>query len=101
MSSPSSGPEAPVDWQPLGSYQDILVERSAEGIGRIRINRPEKRNALSLPVLRELTEAFVSAGKTDATGVVLAAEGPVFSAGHNFGDMAGATLEQTRHLFDV
>src|SRR5665811_2553996 len=34
-------------------------------------------------------------------GVILAANGPVFSAGHNFGDMAGATLEQARELFFV
>ncbi len=34
-------------------------------------------------------------------GVILAANGPVFSAGHNFGDMAGATLADARQLFEV
>lgn len=52
----------------------MLYERSG-AVVRITLNRPEKRNALSLPVLRELTEAFTAAGKTDASGVVLAAEG--------------------------
>jgi enoyl-CoA hydratase/carnithine racemase len=33
--------------------------------------------------------------------VILAANGPVFSAGHNFGDMAGASLAQARELFAV
>ena len=78
----------------------MLTERNGSVI-RITLNRPEKRNALSLPVLRELTEAFVSAGKTDATGVVLAAEGPVVSAGHNFGDMLGADYATTYEVFDT
>src|SRR6185312_11607569 len=39
--------------------------------------------------------------RTEALGVILAANGPVFSAGHNFAEMAGATLEQARELFSV
>ena len=80
--------------------EHVLTERNGSVI-RITLNRPEKRNALSLPVLRELTDAFVSAGKTDATCVVLAAEGPVFSAGHNFGDMLGADYATTYEVFDT
>src|SRR6187431_3334172 len=49
----------------------------------------------------ELTDAFRCVGASDALGVVLAANGPVFSAGHNFGDMAGANLAQARRLFEV
>ena len=40
-------------------------------------------------------------GATDALGVILAANGPVFSAGHNFGDMAAHRCEDARHLFQV
>jgi enoyl-CoA hydratase/carnithine racemase len=80
--------------------EHVLYERSGDVV-RITLNRPEKRNALSLPVLRELTDAFVAAGKTDATGVVLAAEGPVFSAGHNFGDMLGVDYAATFEVFDT
>src|SRR5262249_37827135 len=65
------------------------------------LNRPEKRNALALGVMREVTDAFRQAGESDATGVILAANGPVFSAGHNFGDMAGANIEEARELFTV
>jgi enoyl-CoA hydratase/carnithine racemase len=32
-------------------------------------------------------------GASDALGVILAANGPVFSAGHNFGDMHGADID--------
>jgi enoyl-CoA hydratase/carnithine racemase len=67
----------------------------------VTLDRPEKRNALALDVMRELTETLRSVGDGDALAVVLAANGPVFSAGHNFVDMHGATLVQARDLFEV
>jgi enoyl-CoA hydratase/carnithine racemase len=80
--------------------QHILV--STEGaITTVTLNRPDKRNALSLPLMLELTEALQAVGRSTARGVILAANGPVFSAGHNFGDMAGASLAQARELFAV
>jgi enoyl-CoA hydratase/carnithine racemase len=57
----------------------------------VTLCNPAKRNALSLDVLLELTKAFEEIGSSDALGVVLAAEGPVFSAGHNFGEMKDAS----------
>jgi enoyl-CoA hydratase/carnithine racemase len=71
------------------------------GITTITLNRPEKRNALALDVMLELTDAFRAVGDSDANGVILAANGQVFSAGHNFGDMAGASLADARKLFEV
>ena len=65
---------------------------------RITMDLPEKRNALSLAHLTELLEAFRQTGESDATGVVLAANGPVFSAGHDFADMAGSDLDAMRLL---
>ena len=82
------------------SYQHLLVETDGP-FTTITLNLPEKRNALALPVMVELTQAFRDVAETDATGVILAANGPVFSAGHNFGDMAGASLHDVRHLFHV
>lgn len=70
-------------------------------VATVTLNRPEKRNALSLDVMHALTAALRDVGDSDATGVVLAANGPVFSAGHNFADMAGATEDDTRHVFEV
>ncbi len=80
--------------------QHLLVERDGNFI-TITLNRPEKRNALALDVMLELTQAMRDVGATDATGVILAANGPVFSAGHNFGDMLGTSVDDARHLFDV
>jgi len=67
----------------------------------ITLCNPAKRNALSLDVLHSLTDAFRTAGESDATGIVLAAEGPVFSAGHNFGEMKGASFDDAHELFTV
>ena len=82
------------------AYQHILVSTEG-GITTVTLNRPDKRNALSLPLMLELTEALRAVGRSTARGVILAANGPVFSAGHNFGDMAGASLAQARELFAV
>ena len=82
------------------TYQHIAVSTAA-AITTVTLNRPDKRNALSLPLMLELTEALQAVGRSAARGVILAANGPVFSAGHNFGDMAGASLAQARELFAV
>ena len=82
------------------NYQHLLLT-TAGAIVTITLNRPEKRNALALNVMRELTQALREVAQSDALGVILAANGPVFSAGHNFADMAGATLAQARELFGV
>lgn len=81
-------------------YRHLLID-TADGITTVTLNRPEKRNALALDVMQELTAALQAIAASDARGVILAANGPVFSAGHNFGDMAGASLEQTQALFAV
>ena len=84
----------------LVSYQHLLVTRD-DTITTITLNRPEKRNALAFDVMTELLQAFRDVGASDALGVVLAANGPVFSAGHNFGDMAGTDLASARRLLEL
>lgn len=79
-------------------FEHLLFERDG-ATTTITLNRPEKRNALSLDVMTELRDALLAAGESDTLAVVLAARGPVFSAGHNFGDMAGADLQAARALF--
>ena len=79
------------------TFACIDVSRTGPVV-RITMNLPEKRNALSLLHMTELLEAFRQAGESDATGVILAANGPVFSAGHDFADMAGADLDAMRKL---
>jgi enoyl-CoA hydratase/carnithine racemase len=79
------------------TFEMILVERDGPFV-TITMNRPERRNALSLDHMRELTAAFREVGASDARGVILAGNGPVFSAGHDFADMVGADLIAMREL---
>src|SRR6266567_861406 len=78
-------------------FEYVLVERSGD-FTTITMNRPQRRNALSLDHMRELIRAFSEAGESDALGIVLAGNGPVFSAGHDFADVAGADLSGVRAL---
>src|SRR6201991_561389 len=81
-------------------FEHILVERSGD-FATIAMNRPQRRNALSLEHMRELIAAFRDLGGSDVLGIVLAGNGPVFSAGHDFADVAGADLAQVRALLQT
>jgi enoyl-CoA hydratase/carnithine racemase len=84
----------------VSTLQHLLIDRDGP-VTTITLDRPDKRNALALDVMTELAAVLREVGDSDALGVVLAANGPVFSAGHNFADMAGASLADVRHLFEV
>lgn len=78
-----------------------LVVSNRGSVATITLNRPAKRNSLAVDVLCELTAALRAVGASQARGVVLAAEGPVFSAGHDFGEMHGASEADLHRLFEV
>jgi enoyl-CoA hydratase/carnithine racemase len=79
-------------------YEHVLVTASA-GLTTITMNRPERRNALSEAHMRELIAALRAAGDDpEMRAVVLAANGPVFSAGHDFADMVERDLDGMRRL---
>jgi enoyl-CoA hydratase/carnithine racemase len=84
----------------MSAASSITVSTSGP-ITTVTLDRPEKRNALALDVMVELTAVLREVGASDALGVVLAANGPVFSAGHDFSDMAGVGLAEVRRLFEV
>jgi naphthoate synthase len=67
---------APPAWVSLGDYEDIVYE-SAEGIARITINRPERRNAFRPQTLFELSDAFERARDDIEVGaIILTGAGP-------------------------
>jgi len=82
-------------------YQHLIT--STEGpVGVITLNRPERRNALSLDLMLELIDCldeFAADGNIRA--IILAASGKVFSAGHDLSEMVGRTVGDYRELFDV
>jgi naphthoate synthase len=59
-----------VDWQDVKPYDDILYQK-ADGIAKITINRPHKRNAFRPKTIVELYEAFSNAREDSRIGVVL------------------------------
>ncbi|HWD01481.1 MAG TPA: enoyl-CoA hydratase-related protein [Amycolatopsis sp.] len=84
----------------MGEYEHILVKRDGDTV-TITMNRAARRNSLSAAHLEELVAAFRDAGSSDATGIVLAGAGPVFSAGHDFGDVAARDLMGVRSLLTL
>ncbi|MFN4867031.1 MAG: 1,4-dihydroxy-2-naphthoyl-CoA synthase [Cyanobium sp.] len=74
-----------VAWQPAGSYEDIRLELSEEGIARITINRPHKRNAFRPRTVAELCDAFARVRDNPRIGVVLfTGAGPAADGGWAF-----------------
>ena len=82
------------------TYEHVSVTRT-DDVVTITMNRPERRNALSTAHLLELTDAFRTTGSSDARGIVLAGAGKVFSAGHDFADVAGADEPTVRRMLDA
>ena len=82
-------------------YRHILFSREGK-IGFVTMNRPEKRNALSVEHMDELIACFRAIGEDKTLSVViLRGNGPVFSAGHDLGEMLGRDLDFYAHEFDV
>ena len=78
------------------------IESTREGdFQLVTMVRPDKRNALSEEHLRELLDAFERIAESDARGAILAGRGPVFSAGHDFGDMVDRDEKEMRSLLEV
>ena len=83
------------------AFQTILVSREGSA-ARVTLNRPEKRNALSLELMEELIAALDSLGADrEVRAIVIDGAGPVFSAGHDLSEMIGRQLVFYQRLFDV
>ena len=83
------------------AFETIVVAR--EGVAaRITLNRPEKRNALSLELMEELIGALGTVGgDPDVRAIVIEGAGVAFSAGHDLSEMVGRDLPFYQRLFDV
>ncbi len=91
MAAPQREPGAPV-----------RTEVDGTGIGHVVLDNPGQRNALSTAVMDAVTAALHDLGDDPAVRVVvLAATGPVFSAGHDLAEMIDRTLDDERAVFDA
>src|ERR671937_570563 len=83
------------------TFKDIQLERDGT-TAVVTLNRPERRNALSLQMLQQLTECFRRIGEDAQVRVaVLRANGPAFSAGHDLSEMIGRDGAFYRELFEA
>ena len=68
----------------------------------VTLNRPERRNALSLELMQDLIAALEEIGRNrEIRAVILAASGKVFCSGHDLGQMTGRDINEYRQIFDV
>ncbi len=83
------------------SYQSICVQPDGPS-AVITLNRPQRRNALSLELMLELIDALDAIGRDrHVRAVILAAAGKVFCSGHDLSEMVGRDINEYRRLFDV
>src|SRR5215203_2601684 len=83
------------------TYEHIVFEQDGV-VAYVTMNRPNKRNALSLAHMQELISCFKEIGeKKDLSVVVLGGNGPGFCAGHDLSEMRGRDHDFYRHTFDV
>ncbi|HEV3332948.1 MAG TPA: enoyl-CoA hydratase [Bryobacteraceae bacterium] len=82
-------------------YENICS--TTEGnVAIVTLNRPARRNALSLVLMQDLIHCLGEIGGCrEIRAVILAAAGKVFSSGHDLSEMVGRDLQEYRRLFDV
>jgi len=82
-----------------GGLRHLLVDSDGPA-ATITLNRPERRNALSLELMEELTGVLRRLGADPAVrAIVIDAAGPAFSAGHDLSEMVGRDVAFYQRLF--
>jgi len=79
------------------------IQVTHEGpVAVVTLNRPERRNALSLELMLELIGCLDEIGRnTGIRAVILSAAGKVFCSGHDLSEMGGRNITEYRRIFDV
>jgi len=87
--------------QAAQKFESITFASEGE-IAIVTLNRPNRRNAFSLELMQELIACLDEIGSDRSKrAVILAAEGKVFSSGHDLSEMAGRDINDYRRTFDV
>jgi enoyl-CoA hydratase/carnithine racemase len=82
-------------------YQHILLARE-DATAVVTLNRPERRNALSLALMRELIGLLEEIGRDSGIrAVILAAAGKAFCSGHDLTELRDRSVSEYREIFDV
>src|SRR3954449_5618912 len=84
----------------VNASRESLLSLVQDGVARLTLNRPDRRNALSRELLSRLDDTLSALADDSAVRVlVLAGAGPAFCAGHDLGEMVGGGEEEYRELF--
>jgi enoyl-CoA hydratase/carnithine racemase len=91
------------DVTPTGTTPGSAVRVELDGpTAVVTLDNPKRRNALSVATMTELTAALRDvAAHEGVRAIVLRAEGPAFSAGHDLSEMVDRTLDEEREVFAV
>lgn len=82
-------------------YTRITFEKR-NTVGTITLNHPEKRNALSLTMLRELNDLLDNLQNNGSVNVVIfRGAGKMFSSGHDLAEMIGGGLKDYQEIFQT
>jgi enoyl-CoA hydratase/carnithine racemase len=82
-------------------YENLVLETDMP-LARVTLNRPERRNALSLALMKELIVCLHEIGESkDIHAVILGGAGAVFSSGHDLNELRGRSISDYRDIFDV
>jgi enoyl-CoA hydratase/carnithine racemase len=85
----------------MSPYQHLISQREAH-LAVITLNRPQRRNALSLELMQELIRCLDEIAESpEIRAVILAAAGKVFCSGHDLSEMTGRNINEYRHIFEV
>jgi enoyl-CoA hydratase/carnithine racemase len=83
------------------NYDNLTIESDAP-IAVVTLNRPERRNALSLELMEDLIDCFRTLGSSsEIRAVILAGNGPAFCAGHDLSELMDRNISDYRRVFDV
>jgi enoyl-CoA hydratase/carnithine racemase len=83
------------------ALENVTVEDALPAVV-VSLNRPEQRNALSTPMMLELTRTLEEQSRRpEVRAIVLRANGPAFSSGHDLREVAGRSLPEERQIFDI
>ena len=81
--------------------ENLTVTREGP-VAVVTLNRPQRRNALSLELMLDLIRCLEEIGHDrEIRAVILAAAGKVFCSGHDLGEMTGRDINEYRQIFDV
>jgi enoyl-CoA hydratase/carnithine racemase len=84
---------------PDTGYRNLFVTDEGS-LTRIVLDRPERRNALSLELMEELIGALREVSQQESRAIVIEGAGPAFSSGHDLAEMIGREREFLAHLFE-